>query len=414
MLNTFTNINTIEEIASIILENWNNNDLESFSDSDINKLKKYFLKINLLSLAKRMTPLDSFTYLHFRLNFSRLVLSQISDKSNAIYLKLKFAIWHYSVEKKIRIFLIKAKNNETIQKKLNQLLLSLKSLGNFNKSISRRDLSSKFMILSDLTSQLGYFMFSLISIKKSVKNDPDSVDAILFLGKAHLELGNALSKNAIKNKIGKQRQGELQYNFDKSKTILNSTLDKIKDINSKTYISNLINSVDSVLDEIKLQRKSGKNTVVQVAVEQFIGKNLEKIEELITSNFATNKNNLKFPSNIIQQDNTDEKKKLDSQTKRKEYSRKAENDDTLTIISDPRHIVESSNEKKPGKLFDVYSKNNNTNYDDKDTLKISKNETKVQKHGRIKSDSIGYKLELEKKLKQTINEKNSNNRKSNK
>ena len=132
MLNKFTNINSVEEIASVILENWNNNDLESFSDSDINQLKKHLLSINLLSLAKKIDPLFSFTYLQFRLNFSRLLLSQIQDKDNVTYLKLKFAIWHYSVEKKIRNFLIKTQGNESIQKKLNHLLQSLKSLSNFD------------------------------------------------------------------------------------------------------------------------------------------------------------------------------------------------------------------------------------------------------------------------------------------
>ena len=407
MLNKFTNISSIEEIASIVLENWNNNDLESFSDSDINYLKKYFLSINLLSLAKKMNPLDSFTYLQFRLNFSRVILSLISDKENVIYLKLKFAIWHYSVEKKIRNFLIKTSGNNTIQKKLNHLLLSLKSLSNFDKSISRRDLSAKFMILSDLTSQLGYYMFSLISIKKSVKNDPEFVDAILFLGKAHLELGNALSKKSTKNKTGRQRQGELQYNFDKSKEILKSSLSKIKNGKNKLFVNNLITSVDSVLNEISQQRKAGKNTIVQVAVEEFISKNLEKVEDLIITGFSENSSKFKFATNIVEEEKEKSNEQLTVNSEQFEgkiqkSKIKKQDSSTLTIVSDPNYSSGGKTViKQTGKLFNIYDNANNISSDN------NKNETKSKKQGKIKSDDIGYKLELENILKQKINEKNS-------
>jgi len=407
MLNKFTNISSIEEVASIVLENWNNNDLESFSDSDINYLKKYFLSVNLLSLAKKINPLDSFTYLQFRLNFSRVILSLISDKENVIYLKLKFAIWHYSVEKKIRNFLIKTSENESVQKKLNHLLLSLKSLSNFDKSISRRDLSTKFMILSDLTSQLGYYMFSLISIKKSVKNDPEFVDAILFLGKAHLELGNALSKKSTKNKTGRQRQGELQYNFDKSKEILKSSLSKIKNGKNKSFVNNLITSVDSVLNEISQQRRAGKNTVIQVAVEEFISKNLEKVEDLIISGFSNNNNNFKFATNVVEEEKQKDSEQLtvNKEQFNKEKIQKSKiiksDTSTLTIVSDPNYSSAGKTViKQTGKLFNVYDNANNISSD-------IKNETKSKKQGKIKSDDIGYKLELENILKQKINEKNS-------
>ena len=401
MINKFTSINTVEEIASVVLENWNNNDLESFSDTDINLLKKYFLDINLLSLAKKMSPLDSFTYLQFRLNFSRLILSQISDKDNVIYLKLKFAVWHYSVERKIRNFLIKTIGNETIQKKLNHLLLSLKSLSNFDKSISRRDLSSKFMILSDLTSQLGHYMFSLISIKKSVNNDPEFIDAALFLGKAHLELGNALSKKSNKNNTNRKGHGELQYNFDKSKTILKNTLNKIKDESSKSYVKNLISSVDSVLNEISDQRRGGQNTIAQIAVEEFISKNLEKVEDLIISGFSKSSSNFKFATNIVEEEEIRKKKQqvIESKPKVDKIEKKLQDNNTLTIVSNPDNNSGETIVKKGGKLFDVY---NNAN-----KIVPKEDGTKPKKHGTIRSDNVGYKLKLENILKQKIDEKNS-------
>ena len=387
MINLLTKAENIEELGMILVENWENNDLDNISISDMISFRKFLLSMNMIKLAKKMDPLENFTFNRF--NFSRAILSEVSTKK-VIYQKLKFAIWHRLITNKIYKFIIKTTSDNT-KSKLNDLLNSLKSISNLKKATTRREMSLKFMILSDLASQLGFQMFSLISIKKSVSNDPDFVDAALFMGKAYIELGQEFSRR------DKGWGGTYQYNFEKSKEILSATVSKLP-AGKKQLVNNLLNSVNSILDEITTQRKKGNRTVVQVEVEKYLKNTLEEMENSIIKEIKSG--DMKFASTIAKEKLEKEffvsieDEKTEEQFASKGVEKRivaAKEDDTLSITSKPE-LQQMT--RKPGKLFDIYSKQT-----------PPKKET-TDKRGSVSSNEIGYKLKLEDILRNKIDEHN--------
>jgi len=387
MINLLTKAENIEELGMILLENWENNDLDNISISDMISFRKFLLSMNMIKLAKKMDPLENFTFNRF--NFSRAILSEVSTQK-VIYQKLKFAIWHRLTTNKIYKFIIKTTSDDT-KSKLNDLLNSLKSISNLKKATTRREMSLKFMILSDLASQLGFQMFSLISIKKSVSNDPDFVDAALFMGKAYIELGQEFSRR------DKGWGGTYQYNFEKSKEILSATVSKLP-AEKKQLVSNLLNSVNSILDEITTQRKKGSRTVVQVEVEKYLKNTLEEMENSIIKEIKSG--DMKFASTIAKEKSEKEffvsieNEKTEEQFASKKVEERivaTKEDDTLSVTSKPE--LEQTT-RKPGKLFDIYSKQ----------APVKKKTT--DKRGSVSSNEIGYKLKLEDILRNKIDEHN--------
>ncbi|PID29342.1 MAG: hypothetical protein CR982_03040 [Candidatus Cloacimonadota bacterium] len=380
-LSSLKSSSSIDEIATIILENWKSVEPDNLSGSEIIEFRKFLLNKNFISLSKKLTPTDSFSYNRF--NFSRAVLGEL-DKKKLIYNKLKFAIWHKLVTRKVISFLAKVENEET-KSKLSLLIESLKSLEDVSSPINRREIAEKFMILSDLTGQLGYHMFSIISIKRSVTSDPEFIDATLFLGKAYIEMGSALNR---RDRSGKSSE----YNINQSKYIFESSLEKLPP-EKREKVSDLLDSIKTLMGEIKKQKIVGKNTIAQVVVEDFISDKLTKLEDFVIGGYKNNR--FAFPSNVMEYKSY----KVVNETT-KEQAESISLGDNEGGVETPLSVSKSMDQfrenalKKPGKLFDLYNNNE----------RIKENSHKV-KSGKVKSDSLGYKIEPRERLKKLIEEK---------
>ncbi len=389
MIELFEQINSLDELAIIFLENWESINLDNISSMDLLNLKKILLEKRFISFAKRLSDLEKFAYNRF--NLTKALLNEL-DPDTVCYHKLKFALWHKIITNKTISFMEtaqKANRSETVNN-LSIILGSLNSIKNVNKPISKIDISKKFVILSDIASQLGFQMFSLISAKKSVRIDPKFADAIFFMGKAYLELGQIYSARALNNKTSDQGSGTYEFNLLKSKEVFSKCLEQMNG-EKKKFLEELIYSVANVLEEISNQKKQNKNTVVQVVVEDFIKDKLSKVEDLVIKEYGNQ--DFKFASNVKEEAEVfEEVLLLDDQKITSEE--KAKDSDTLSVIKESE-FREQNTPKKAGNLYNIY--NNTINY--------KKEDQPAKKTGKITQNSVGYKLKLE-DLQKLIAKKN--------
>ncbi|MBN1970448.1 MAG: hypothetical protein JXR48_09030 [Candidatus Delongbacteria bacterium] len=381
-LRNIKSVGNVDEIAQIVLENWNSVEPDNLSASDIIDFRKNLLLRNMVNLANKLTPLDSFSYNRF--NFARVILGEI-DQRKLVYNKLKFAIWHKLVTRKVLRFIEKAPSNET-KEKIMSLLESLKTIEDISSPHTRREMSEKFMILSDLTGQLGYHMFSILSVKKSVSSDPDFIDATLFLGKAYLEFGSALNRKDSSGKSSK-------YSLDKSRSIFQSSLSKL-DPEKKSMVNNLLKSITSIVQEIEKQKSKGNTTVAQIVVEEFIRDKMDKLEDSIITKYSNSK--FKFASNIDALKHYDviKSSQLNKPVEHETNSFVEERSEEGSLkVSSSMDEFKQKSEKKVGKLYDAYN-----------TPKPIPSSHKP-KAGEVKADEVSYKIEPRERLKQLIKEK---------
>lgn len=393
MLNLLIKANNLEEIGLIFLDFWSKSDIDSFSEKNLNDLKKVLLEKNYLTLVKKITPLSRYAYNRF--NLTRAIISSLPDC--LIREELRFALWHRLIQHKTIGFLEKVKGNEEMENKISFLLDSLNSLLNFRRVKTKEELSKYFVVLSDLTGQLGFHIFSIISAKNSLKNNNNLVDATIFLGKAYMELGTTFA-NKVKNKKIKDNQASsLDYNFHKSQKTFRKALIRSNG-KLKEEINSLLMSISTVVDEITIQRQKGKNTIVQIVVEDYISNRLEQVEDEIIRQYENS--DIQFPTNIKVANEhkvmalEDESMDVLKNSQDNQYS----NQNTLNTFKNVEKFNESV-QKKPGKLFNIY---NNANKIEKKPVDI---EQSRPKQGTIKSDKIGYKLSLE-DLQKIIKKKN--------
>lgn len=407
MFEKLLQVTSLEEVGNLFLENWEKSDIDSLSEKNLNDFKKVLLNNNHLELVKKISPLSSYAYKRF--NLTRAVISVLPE--GLIREKLKFALWHRLIQHKTISFLEKVKGHAETEKKISYLLSSLSTLSNYKSISDKRDLSKYFMILSDLTGQLGFYMFSVLSAKNSVKTNPELVDATVFLGKAYLELGTAFANKTKTGKIKDHKATSLEYNFRKSEQIfkgaINSASPKLKE-----ELNNLLMSISTVVDEITLQRDSGKNTIVQVVVEDYIQNRLEKVEDQIINYYKNSA--IKFPTNIKQSEDTGQKEpdisSIFEVRKSRSDTLKPDSTENETLKVFDKKIAEQEAKpltSKPGKLFDIY-KNAGKSVNNSENIEQPKVRT-----GRIESDKIGYKLSLE-DLQKIIKKKNEELNKSKK
>lgn len=388
MLDQLRTASNIEEIAKVFLEFWENGtELDSFSAEDINEFRKILLSRNLFGLAKKLTPPEAYEFNRF--NLTRAVISEINPET-VMHQKLKFAVWQRLITNRTISFMAKTTNADT-QKKLNLLLVSLKSLAGLNQPLGRTELAKRFVILSDLASQLGYEMFSLIAAKKSLQTDPEYLDAAVFIGRAYLELGSAFARK--NERYGDFGAGTFQYNLQKSSEIFISALEKMSG-SQRQQVSDLVASISGVLTEIERQKKQGRHAVVHVVVEDYIKDKMEKVENAIMAGYENSK--VKFAANIHTEESISQILTATASEIRSETT--AQGDDLLTVIKELppelRRVPESQPViPKTGKLYNIYNQQ-------------SEFKPETPKTGSVTSDEIGYKLKLEDILKAKIKEKN--------
>lgn len=379
---------TKDEFAMVLVENWEKNDLDNLSYADIADFKKYLTNKGFYKMVNRLSPVENFSY--NRYNFSRLILSFV-DTDKVVHQKLRFLIWHMSVLKKVYNFITKVNDNVELSKKLNLLLKSLKSISGMSGVISRNDMAKKYLILSDLAAQLGYHLFSLMSAKKSLKNDPDFMDAAIFMGKAYIELGTTYTQK-------KAGYGTYQYNLEKSRDILRVAMKNLEP-EKKHAVSQLVFSVSKVLSEISRQRVDGKLTVAQQAIEEYIDDKLESVEQLVVEGYEDS--DFKFVSNISEDEKEDTMVMLDDEYKEepkeehyvKGIDEAKEQSETLKVQESKIKTIEPNIPKKPGKLYDNY-----INQADFKKPKV--------KEGNVSADEIGYKVSPKDVLSKILKEKN--------
>lgn len=388
MLDQLRTASNIEEIGRIFLEYWENGtELDSFSAEDINEFRKILMARNLFGLAKKLTPPEAFEFNRF--NLARAVVSEI-DSETILHQKLKFAIWQRLITNRTISFMAKTTNSET-QKKLNLLLVSLKSLSGLNQPLGRTELAKRFVILSDLASQLGYEMFSLIAAKRSLQTDPEYLDAAVFVGRAYLELGSVFARK--NEKYGDFGSGTFQYNLQKSSEIFVSALEKMSG-SQRQQVSELVSSISSVLTEIDRQKKQGRHAVVHIVVEDYIKDKMEKVENAIMASYENS--TVKFAANIHPEDSISQILTATASEIKSETA--GQSDDLLTVIKELPPELRRVPDNQPvapktGKLFNIYNQQ-------------SEFKPEAPKTGSVTSDEIGYKLKLEDILKAKIKEKN--------